>query len=108
MITPESVRQELFMVGKELSKAADAIMKLEIESERAELENQLRHDKTYLTAEGSIEDRKATARSQNLEFADASVVAKANWNRAKLKTKHLELEQMRLMAVLKSIQHEGA
>jgi hypothetical protein len=65
-------------------------------------------DKVYLTAEGSIEDRKAVAREAAIAERDASVIARAAYNRARTEAKHLELEQMRLMASLKSIQFEGA
>lgn len=107
-MTPDSIRQELFMVGRELSKAATAIHQLEVDAERAELEAQCRMDAVYLTADGSIEDRKALARQTAIKERDASVIARAAYNRARTKAKHLELEQMRLMASLKSVQFEGA
>lgn len=107
-MTPDMIRQELFMVGRELSKAAAAIYDLEVTAERAELSAQSAMDKTYLTAEGSIEDRKAVARERAMAERDAAVTARAGYNRARTKAKHLELEQMRLMAALKSIQTEGA
>lgn len=107
MITPDGIRQELFIVGKELSKASTAIHNLELAAERAELEAQARMDAVYLTADGSIEDRKALARQKAVQERDKAVIAKAEYNRAKMKAKHLELEQMRLMASLKSIQMEG-
>jgi hypothetical protein len=107
-MTPEDIRLELSQVGRELSKAADAIQVLEIEAERAELKAQSDMDKVYMTAEGSIEDRKALAREKSLTSRDAAFVARAGYNRAKAKSKHLELSQMRLMATLKSVQLEGA
>jgi hypothetical protein len=107
-MTPEDIRQELFMVGRELSKAATAIHSLEVDAERSEIYAQSAMDKVYLTAEGSIEDRKAVAREAAIAERDASVIARAAYNRARTKAKHLELEQMRLMASLKSIQFEGA
>jgi len=107
-VTPEDIRLELAQVGRELSKAADAIQVLEVAAERAELQAQSDMDKTYLTAEGSIEDRKAVAREKALLSRDAAFVARAGYNRARAKAKHLELSQMRLMATLKSIQAEGA
>jgi len=108
MITPDSIRQELFMVGRELAKAASAIYDLEVEAEKAEISAQSAMDKTYLTADGSIEDRKAVARERALSERDAAAIKRAGYNRARTKAKHLELEQMRLMAALKSIQNEGA
>lgn len=107
-MTPEDIRFELAQVGRELSKAADAIQQLEIEAERAELNAQAGMDSVYLTSEGSIEDRKALARQKAIDARDKAVIARAAYNRAKMKAKHLELSQMRLMATLKSIQAEGA
>jgi len=107
-VTPEDIRLELAQVGRELSKAADAIQGLEVDAERAELKAQSDMDKVYLTAEGSIEDRKALARERAIGSRDAAFVARAGYNRARAKAKHLELSQMRLMATLKSIQAEGA
>ena len=107
-MTPEDIRFELAQVGRELSKAADAIQQLEIEAERAELKAQSEMDRVYLTADGNIEDRRALAREKALEVRDLAVIARASFNRAKTKAKHLELQQMRLMATLKSVQAEGA
>ena len=107
-MTPDEIRLELTQVGRELYKAADAIQVLEIEAERAEMLAQSEMDKTYLTAEGSIEDRRTIARERAIEFRDAAVIARASYNRARAKAKGLELQQMRLMATLKSIQLEGA
>ena len=107
-MNPEEIRFELTQVGRELYKAADAIQLLEVEAERAEMKAQSEMDKTYLTAEGSIEDRKALARERAIEARDRAVIARAAYNRAKMKAKYLDSETMRLMATLKSIQAEGA
>jgi hypothetical protein len=107
-VNPDEIRLELAQVGRELSKAADAIQGLEVDAERAEMKAQSDMDKTYLTAEGSIEDRKAVAREKALQSRDDAVIARASYNRARAKAKHLELSQMRLMATLKSIMSEGA
>ena len=108
MLTPDAIRQELFMVGKELGKAADAIYQYEVDAEKDDLSVQLEFDKEFLLAAGSVEDRKAHARAVSAESKAAAIVSRAIYNRARMKAKHLELEQMRLMAVLKSVQGEGA
>ena len=107
-MTPEDIRLQLAQVGREQSKAHDAIEKLEVAAERAELFAQSEMDQVYLVAEGSIEDRKAVAREKALQARDAAVIARASYNRARAKAKGLELQQMRLMATLKSIMNEGA
>ena len=58
-MTPEEVRFQLAQVGREQSKAHDAIEKLGVAAERAELAAQSVIDKAFLTAEGNIEERKA-------------------------------------------------
>ena len=107
-MSPDEIRLELTQVGRELYKAANAIELLEVDAERAEMKAQSDMDKTYLTAEGSIEDRKAVAREKAMKSRDAAVIARASYNRARSKAKGLELQQMRLMATLKSIMAEGA
>lgn len=107
-MTPEQVRFQLVEVGREQSKAHDAIERLEVEAERAELHAQSVIDKAFLTTEGSIPERQAVARERALPERDAAVIARASYNRARSKSKYLESETMRLMAVLKSIQIEGA
>lgn len=107
-MTPDDIRLELAEVGRELAKAANAIHDLEVCAERAELKAQSDMDKKYMTADGSIEDRKAIAREAALESRDGAVIARSGYNRARLKAKHLEIANMRLMATLKSIQSEGA
>lgn len=107
-MTPEDVRFQLAQVGREQSKAHDAIEKLEVAAERAELAAQSVIDKAFLTAEGNIEERKAVARERAVQVSDDAVIARAAFNRAKMKAKFLESETMRLMATLKSIQAEGA
>jgi hypothetical protein len=107
-MTPEDIRQELNSVGSELNRASKFIFDYELAAERADVEVQKIIDVTYLRSEGNIEDRKALARQEASELKDVSIVARATYNRAKMKAKHLELEQMRLMAQLKSIQAEGA
>lgn len=108
MITPDSIRQELFIVGKELAKAASAIYDLEVKAEQAELFAQSVADKVFLATQGNIEERKAMAREQAIDANALAVIDRAAYNRARTKAKHLELEQMRLMASLKSVQAEGA
>lgn len=107
-MSPDEIRLELTQVGRELYKAANAIEILEVDAERAELMAQSEMDKVYLTAEGSIEDRKALAREKAREARDKAVITRASYNRARAKAKGLELQQMRLMATLKSIMAEGA
>lgn len=94
-------------MGKELSRAADAIYQYELDSERAEAAYQSAIDVAFLTSDGSIESRKAVAREKAKELQDVYIVAHAVLNRAKMKAKHLELEQMRLQTALRSIQNEG-
>ena len=107
-MTPEDVRLELHQVGRELSKASKFIYDYELAAEQADIALQSAIDRTFLTATGSVEERKAESRLATADLRFEVVQARATYNRARLKAKHLELEQMRLMASLKSIQAEGA
>lgn len=107
-MTPDEIRVQLFQVGREQSRAHDVIAGLEVDAERAELLAQSKMDAQFMLATGSVEERKAVAREAALDVRDAAVVARAAYNRARMKAKFLESETMRLMAALKSIQAEGA
>ena len=107
-MTPEEIRLQLAQVGHEQSKAHDAIERLEIAAERAELFAQSEMDKVFLVSEGNIEEKKSLAREKARDARDKAIIQRAAFNRAKMKAKYLESETMRLMAILKSVQLEGA
>lgn len=107
-MTPEELRAEILKVRAELLRAPGAVRDLEVEAELAELEAEKALDVAFLSAEGSVEERKAKARTQTVELREAIIVPRAAYNRARLKVRQLESELVALQSVLKSAQLEGA
>lgn len=107
-MTPDEVRELMFQVRNDLRRAPDAVRDAELAAEEAELAADKAFDVALLKAEGNVEERKAQARIAAGEARANAVIARAAFNRAKLKTRALESELMMLQSVLKSIQLEGA
>lgn len=107
-MTPEEIRTELLKVRADLMRGPDAVRDLEIQAEMADLEAERAFDIALLSAEGSVEEKKAQARLAAADIRKDAVIPRAAYNRAKSKIRALETEQMALQSVLKSIQAEGA
>jgi hypothetical protein len=107
-LTPEHIRANIQQVLLELKKAADAIQKLEEQAERSELIADSTADMALMESAGTVDERKAQSRLRSMDQRHDAIVARAAYNRAKLKAKHLEIELMGLQSMLKSIQLEGA
>lgn len=107
-MTPEQLRAQILAVLAELKKAPDYVRDYELAVEAAEAQHTKAFDLVFLSASGSVEERKALARQACSESLDGLIVARATYNRAKLKVKQLESELMGLQSVLKSVQLEGA
>jgi CO/xanthine dehydrogenase FAD-binding subunit len=108
LITPDEVREQIVRVQILLDKAPKAHFEQELKRERAQLDYQAAYDIAFLTAEGTIEEKKALARQSAAELAWELSVAEAEFNRIKLKTRQLESSNIASQALLKSIQREGA
>lgn len=105
-MTPDQVRAQITAFLLEQSKGPQAHYEAELKADRAEDAYQLAFDKAYLTAEGSIEDRKAVARLATLELRDIYGVAKAEFGRIKLKIRQLDSSLMASQSLLKSMMQE--
>lgn len=105
-MTPEQVRAQITAYLAEQSKGPQAHYEAELKAERAEDVYQAAFDKHYLTAEGSIEDRKAIARLATLDLRDAMGVARAEFGRIKLKIRQLDASLMATQSLLKSMMAE--
>jgi hypothetical protein len=105
-VTPEQVRASITAYLVEQSKGPQAHYEAELKAERAEDVYQSAFDKAYLTAEGSIEDRKAIARLATLELRDLMGVARAEFGRIKLKIRQLDSSLMATQSLLKSMMAE--
>ena len=107
-MTPDEIRAEILKVRSELLRAPNAVRDLEVEAELAELEADRLFDVALLSADGSVEEKKAKARLAALDSRRDAVVPRAAYNRGRAKVRQLETELMALQSVLKSIQLEGA
>ena len=108
IITPDFIRNELMITRTQLLTGSSAVRDAEVNAQNAELALDTAFDMAYLTAEGSVEDRKAKARQVTAEARTAAYIANAEWNRVKLKMRHLESSLVALQSVLKSVQADGA
>lgn len=107
-ISPEIIRDQITEYLFQLRKAPDAHYQAELKKEQAQLEYQKQYDVAFLTCEGNIEERKATARQKAAEAQHTLAMAEAEFNRIKLKTRQLEQSVMASQSLLRSIQAEGA
>jgi hypothetical protein len=107
-MTPDEIRAEILKVRAELLRGPDAVRDAEIPAELADLDADAAFDRALLTATGSVEEKKATARLAADSLRRDAVVSRAAYNRVKVKVRQLETEMFALQSVLKSIQAEGA
>jgi hypothetical protein len=105
---PDDIRQEILKCRAELLRGPDAVRDAEIPAELADLDADAAFDRALLSATGSVEEKKATARLAADSLRRDAVMTRAAYNRVKVKVKQLESEMFALQAVLKSIQIEGA
>lgn len=105
-MTPDQVRAQISAYLVEQSRGPQAHYDAELAAERAEDVYQSAFDRAYLTAEGSIEDRKAIARLATLDLRDAMEIARAEFGRVKLKIRQLDASLMATQSLLKSMMAE--
>lgn len=106
--TPDDLIAEIFQTRAELMRGSSALYEAELHAERSEDAAQLASDQVYMTAEGSVEDRKAQGRAASVVERDAAFVARAEFNRIKSKIKALESSLMTLQSELKYTREAGA
>ena len=102
------IRDQITGFLLELRKAPNAHYEAELKKEQAQLHFQKTFDIAFLTCQGNIEERKATARQTAAEAQHALALAEAEFNRIKLKTRQIEQSVMASQSLLRSIQAEGA
>lgn len=106
--TPDRLMAEIVQTRTELARGSDALYDAELAAERAEDAAQLALDSVYMTAEGSVEDRKAQGRAASQEARDAAFVARAEYNRIKSKIRALESSLVSLQSELRWARESGA
>jgi len=107
-MNPETIREQITGFLHQLRKAPDAHYQAELKKEQAQLDFEKVYDIAFLTCEGNIEERKATARQSAADAKQTLALAEAEFNRIKLKTRQLEQSVMASQSLLRSIQAEGA
>jgi hypothetical protein len=106
--TPEDVRQEIFKNVVEGRRGPEAQYEAELKAEHADDEYEAAVDQAYLAAEGTVDERKATARLSARTQKDTAIIARAELNRVRAKIRQLDNSTVAWQATLKSIQAEGA
>ena len=106
--TPDDVLTEIRQTRAELLRGSSVLKDTEINAERADLAADLAFDKAFMTATGTLDERKAVAREKSQTERDAAFIAIAEHNRVKAKLRHVESALMSLSSELKWMKEEGA
>ena len=105
-ITPTQIIAELYRIQTEAAKGVGVLY--DAECKLADLEND--YDRTlqlaFLDAQGTVADRTAISRLKASEARLAADLAKAEYNRVKLKLKQLELAQMSNQTIARQLETE--
>ena len=106
--TPDELLAEIVQARLDLLRGSQALYDAELAAERAEDAAQLASDRVYMTAEGSVEDRKAQGRAASQVERDAAFVARAEYNRIRSKIRALEASLVSLQSELRWAREAGA
>jgi len=104
--TPTQIIAELHRIQTEASKGVQALYDAECRLADAENVYERELQLAFIQAQGTVADRTAVSR---LKAADARLkadLAKAEWNRVKLKMKQLELAQMSTQTIARQVETE--
>jgi hypothetical protein len=105
--TPDDVLNDIRQTRGELLRGSSVLKSAEIDAERADLTADLAFDKAFMTATGTLDERKAVAREASQAERDAAFIAIAEHNRVKSKLRHLESALMSMSSELKWMKDEG-
>lgn len=106
LITPKNVITELTRIQQEANKGVSVLYDAEIKLADAEAAYERTLQLAYMEAAGTVKDKEAISK---LKAADARLqadLAKAEYNRVKLKLKQLELAQMSTQTIARMIETE--
>lgn len=98
--TPDSVIREMVSLRAELSRGVAVLHQAELKMVRTALEFDRAEAMVLINAEGTVSEREAQARLQTLDQKLQADLAKAEYNRVKMKMRTLELN-------LSSLQSQG-
>lgn len=107
-VTPDSLLIALQQIRAEMGKALGAVRDAEEKAETAELALDAAKARSLLRATGTVDERKAKSVIESEPEATAAIIAKAEFNRIKLKLRLLEVEQMNIQSQAKLALGAGA
>jgi hypothetical protein len=104
--TPSQVILELQTIQKEAAKGVQALFDAECKLAEAENAYERALQLSFMNAQGTVADRTAVSRLQAADNRLVADLAKAEYNRIKLKMKQLELAQMSTQTIARQIETE--
>ena len=105
--TPDHVLSEIRATRKLMLAGSSSLKDAEIAANRADLAADLAFDRAFMTATGTLDERKAVAREKSQAERDAAFIAIAEHSRVKAKLRHVESALMSLSSELKWMKEEG-
>lgn len=106
MNTLTEIIQELHRTATELERGVAVTYDAQVRHADAENEAQRAFALAYLESQGTIEDRKQIARLKASDAMLKAELAKAEWDRCRLKMKQLESRQMATQTASRLIEVE--
>lgn len=104
--TPTQIIQELHRIQTEAAKGVSALYDAECKLADAENHYERTLQLAFIEAQGTVADRTARSRLTASPARLEADLAKAEWNRIKLKMKQLELAQMSTQTIARQIETE--
>jgi hypothetical protein len=105
-ITPTQIIAELSRIQTEAAKGVGALYDAECKLADCENYYDTTLQKAFLDSKGTVADRTAISRLKAAEARLAADLAKAEYNRIKLKLKQLELAQMSTQTIARQLETE--
>lgn len=99
LITPDQIVQELQRLTTEMDRGANALYDAECKMADAEAAYDKSVSLSFINSDGTVADRQAVAKLQAVEEKLMYDLSKAEYNRVKLKVKHLS-DQATMFAVM--------
>lgn len=106
MNTPQNIIQELTRIQAEAAKGVLALYDAEVKLADAEAKYERTLALAFLDNEGTVKDKEAVAKIKAADDRLAADLAKAEYNRVKLKLKQLELAQMSTQTIARMLETE--
>jgi hypothetical protein len=102
--TPDSIVAELVEIRHEAARGVDALHNAEMELATASLAADIAESKALLSSEGNVAERQAFAKIESADARLTADVARAAYNRIKMKIRILEQGQMSVQTQARMIE----